>query len=145
MPQDNLPTLTVEGVIYDAFNEPLTNVKVKAFDKDLRKAHLVGEAVTDKKGHYLIRYNSSKFSWAEKESADLFLLVFKNAPRDKKEIGKSSIHFNVPLKYVLDFKIDDTEYIGLPEFDTLVNTIQPLLAGQRVKIVRPLLVRTLRS
>lgn len=48
MPQDNLPTLTVEGVIYDAFNEPLTNVKVKAFDKDLRRAHLVGEAVTDK-------------------------------------------------------------------------------------------------
>ena len=48
MPQVNLPTFTVEGIIYDTYNAPIANVKVKAFDKDLRKAHLVGEAVTDK-------------------------------------------------------------------------------------------------
>lgn len=37
-----LPTLQLEGTIYDAFNAPLPKVTVQIFDKDLRKEQLLG-------------------------------------------------------------------------------------------------------
>jgi hypothetical protein len=42
MPTTNLPTLSVEGTIYDTYNAPLPNVIVKALDKDLRNEQLLG-------------------------------------------------------------------------------------------------------
>ena len=50
---------TVSGVIYDAFNAPLNNVTVQAYDKDLRSAQLLGEALTDAKGFYKISYEAT--------------------------------------------------------------------------------------
>src|SRR5680860_1534096 len=127
-------TLTVQGTIYDAFNVPMPKVLVKAYDKDLRTAQKLGEVITDKNGQYLIKYTTSKFSRAEKKKADIFIVVSKTG-RGSKEMGRSAVHFNATSEFTIDFKIDGTKYIGLSEFDTLVNTIQPLLEGQRLKFV----------
>ena len=130
-------TFSVQGIIYDVFNKPLKDVTVQAFDQDLRSEQLLGKAVVDDKGHYSIRYKLSKFARAEKESADLFIRVSKGTEDDTsplKEIGKSSIHFNVPPEFTLDFKVDGSAYTGLSEFDRLINVIEPLLERQHLKI-----------
>ncbi len=134
MAQNKPNTFILKGTIYDEYNVPLPNIKVKAFDKDLRKEHSLGEVLTDKRGQYLIQYNESKFSWAEKGSADVFIRVFRNTPGDKKEIGKSEVFFNVPQEFILDFKIDATKDIEFAEFDTLIDIVTPLLSRQKVRI-----------
>ncbi len=124
---------SIRGTIYDPFNSPVPNMRVRAFDRDLRTETLLGEAMTNSKGQYSISYEDSSFSRAEKKTADVFLrIVTRLNDNNQQEIAKSPIHFNVPEDYTLDFKIDGTPYVGLSEFDTLINTIQPLLKGQRV-------------
>ena len=50
---------------------------VRAFDKDLRREELLGEAVTGSDGRYEIRYLSSRFTRAEKNLADLIVRALK--------------------------------------------------------------------
>ncbi len=125
--------LTVQGTIYDAFNASMPNVLVKAYDKDLRTEQILGEVVTDKNGQYLIEYTASKFLRAEKAQADIFIVVSK-VGRIAKELGRSTVHFNVLPEFTLDFKIDGSSYIGIAEFDALINVVQPLLSSRRIKI-----------
>ena len=47
---------TVSGIIYDAFDTPLANVTVQAFDKDLRSEQNLGSTTTDAKGFYSINF-----------------------------------------------------------------------------------------
>lgn len=120
---------TVSGMIYDAFNAPLTGVTVNAYDKDLRTEQLIGSAISDAKGFYIITYDSSKFAQAENKSPDIFLRVFDASGLF---MGESEVYFNTPNEFVLDFKIGNTPYEGLSEYDTLVNEITPLLQSQQV-------------
>ena len=124
---------SIKGIIYDQFNSPLNNVKVKAFDKDLRTEQLLGEASTDKNGTYLIKYTSAKFKRAEIKSADVFIRVFENIGRSRKELGASEVYFNVPREFELNFKVDGTANQGPPEYNALVAVINPLV-GQSIKI-----------
>lgn len=125
---------SLQGTIYDVHDKYLTNVIVKAFDKDLRSEKLLGQAITDVKGHYLIQYTVADLSRKGKLRADLFIAVFNNKPPTKKQIAKSGIHFKAPIEYVLDFKTDGTTPIGLSEYDSLLDIIRPLVKRQNLKI-----------
>ncbi len=122
---------TVSGTIYDSFNSPLPNVTVEAFDKDLRQEQLLGQAVTNAKGNYKISYSASKYASSEFKSADIFIRVI--AP-DGIVQGQSQIFFNVPVNFVIDFKVDNTAILELDEFDALVQVIKPLTDPQKVAI-----------
>ena len=125
---------SVQGTIYDIYDKHLSNAVVKAFDIDFRSEKLLGQAVTDAKGHYSIQYTAADLSRKEKLLADLSVTVFNNKPRNKKQIAKSSIHFKAPIEYVLDFKTDGSTPIGLSEYDSLLDVVGPLVQRQKLKI-----------
>ncbi|MEO5601611.1 MAG: neuraminidase-like domain-containing protein [Cyclobacteriaceae bacterium] len=122
---------SLSGIIYDAFNAPIPGITVNAFDKDLRTEQLVGTARTDAKGFYKIKYDASKFVLAENKSCDILIRVQRSA---RALLGESPVYFNVPQNFTLDYKIGNTPYQGLAEFDNLVDLIIPLLSKQKVKI-----------
>ncbi len=129
----------IQGNIYDAHDAPLADVIVKAYDKDLRTAQLLGEAKTDKKGHYEIHYSVAEFVSSEDIddgiiSPDIFILVHSGDPSRPEILGESEIYFNVSAEFTLDYKIGGKPYKGIAEFDGLVNTISPLLKSQHVDI-----------
>lgn len=126
----------VSGTIYDAHNAPLANVRVVAYDKDLRTEQQLGTTVSNGQGYYHIEYHSDSFAAAEQASVDLFIKVFKNLPlaTHVETLGKSAIHFNVSEEHVLDFKIDNTPIQAVAEFDRLVKKVNILIQNQGVSI-----------
>jgi hypothetical protein len=62
---------TIYPSLYDAFNAPLANASVRAFDKDLRSEQQLGETLTNAQGFHKINYNSQQFAVAEENAADL--------------------------------------------------------------------------
>jgi hypothetical protein len=122
---------TVSGNIYDAYNAPMINVTVQAYDKDLRTAQLLGETVTDAKGFYMISYDATKYADSEYQTADIFIRILN---MDKVLLGESPVNFNIPANFVLDFKIDNSPVRALNEFDALVQKIKPLTEPQKVAI-----------
>jgi hypothetical protein len=121
----------ISGKIYDAFDAPLMEVIVNAYDKDLRSEQLLGETKTDAKGFYTIDYDIEQYNKAEGGSADIFLRIFNDT---RELLGESPVNFNVPDDFHLDFKIDNQAYKGPAEFDFLIGLIEPLLEGQNVTI-----------
>lgn len=121
----------VNGIIYDEFNTPMINVTVQAYDKDLRSAQLLGDAVTDVNGFYTISYNTTKYAASDYKTVDIFIRVL-NA--NGVFLGESPVNFNVPAEFVLDFKIGNTPIKGLNEFNALVQKIRPLTEPQQVAI-----------
>src|SRR4051794_40559240 len=109
---------TVSGTIYNAFDAPMAAVTVNAYDKDLRLEQLVGDAITDAKGFYRIEYDGEKYTQAENKTSDIFIRVSNDGAG---VLGTSAVNFNVPSDFILDFKIDNTPYKGISEFDALVG------------------------
>jgi len=124
---------SITGTIYDTYNATIANVTVNAFDKDLRTEQLVGNATTDAKGFYKINYDAEKFVQAEYKSCDILIRVFSPAGVS---LGESPVYFNVTQDSTIDYKIGNTPYQGLAEFDVLVNLITPLLDKQEVTIAQ---------
>ncbi len=122
---------TLSGTIYDAFNAPLPNVTIQAYDKDLRTQQLLGQVVTDANGVYKISYDLAQFVDSEYQTADIFIQVLNAAGL---LLGESPVYFNVSANFVLDFKIDNTPIKELNEFDALVQIIQPLTEPQKVAL-----------
>ena len=129
---------TVSGIIFDAFDAPIENVTVQAFDKDLRSEQLLGAANTDVKGFYSINYDATEFADSDFKSADVFIRVIKfinTGPVPITQVlGESLVNFNVPKEFTLNFKIDHTPVRELNEFDALVQLIKPLTDPQKVAI-----------
>lgn len=125
---------SIKGTIYDQYNAPAPNLLIRAFEKDLRNETLLGEAKTNSRGQYSISYEESSFSRAENKTADVFLrILIRLNDNNQQEIAKSPTHFNVPDEHILDYKIGGTPYQGASEFDSLIDLLEPLLMGQRVK------------
>ena len=122
---------TLSGTIYDPLNVPMINMTVQAFDKDLRTEQLLGQAVTDENGFYTISYDGTKYSDSEQQTADVFIRVMGTG---RVPLGQSPVYFNVPAKFVLDFKIGNTPIRETDEFDELVQKIRPLTDPQKVAL-----------
>ncbi|MGZ5029144.1 MAG: Tc toxin subunit A-related protein [Methylobacter sp.] len=129
---------TVSGTIYDAFDAPMANVTVQAYDKDLRTEQLLGQALTDARGFYSISYDASKWVDSEATSPDVFIrvgtLINTGIAPIFKILGESPVNFNVPQDFRLDFKIGNTPIKALNEFEALVQLIKPLTEPQRVAL-----------
>src|SRR3984885_10955634 len=52
--------LTVSGIVYDQWIEPMTNAVVMIVDQDIRSEHRLGEGETDHEGKYSINYNKAR-------------------------------------------------------------------------------------
>jgi hypothetical protein len=121
----NEPWLRVFGVLRNQYGELLSGTVVQVFDRDLRKAQLLGRCVTEK-GRYEVRYKKAQFLKAEKDAADIQVNVVDAAG---KELVKTAIHYNAPAELEVNLQLDGSEYKGPSEFEKLSECLLPLLDG----------------
>lgn len=116
----------VRGRVTHPDGQPLANVKVLAFDRDLRREQWLGEAATDNAGRYEIRYLAEQFRRAEKRSADLVVRAFSPTGN---ELAASATIFNAGKEETVDLVVGGGAYLGPSEFEQLVTVLTPLLDG----------------
>ena len=113
----------VFGVICDADGDPLAEVTVRAFDRDLRPEQGLGQTETERHGSYQIHYTASQFRRAEKEDADLVVKAFST---DGTLIAESPILFNAPPEAEINLTVSDGG-LRLSLFEKIERQIRPLL------------------
>ena len=116
----------VRGQIREADGSLFGGAIVRAFDKDMRSEESLGEATTDPKGRYQIRYTAEQFRRAEKGSADLRVSVCNEAGR---ELASSQILFNAPLNATVDLVIGGSPYRGPSEYERYLEELTPVMQG----------------
>jgi hypothetical protein len=115
----------VRGTVFSTSNAPSPHLTVRAYDRDLRTRKELGEAVTNARGQYSIRYEMATAARAEAGTADLQVVVLDDKDR---LLVESAIRFNASADETIDLVIAGSD---LPsEFEQLVQTITPLLEGQ---------------
>lgn len=125
-PVDSGQIYVVSGSVVNADSTPAVGLTIVCYDQDLRKKQLLGKAVTDAEGRYEISYTSRKFQLAEKDSADLHVVV---VDAKGKELVSSGVIFNAPAETIINLTLP-SDGKTLSEFDLLLDAILPLLAGQ---------------
>jgi hypothetical protein len=122
------PRFAVKGKVSLKGGSPLPAVLVKAFDKDLRREELLGEATTDqsRSGDYEIGYTAEQFRRAERKSADLIVRAF-----DQKGtlLGASDVIFNARQIEEVNLVVAMPEEPVLSEFEKLMAVLSPVLQG----------------
>ena len=78
-PKTNL----VYGQVTDKINQPLANLIVQAYDRDMRSEELLGETVTDKNGKYEISWSANQLTGRERKEADI---AIKLLTKEKKTL-----------------------------------------------------------
>src|SRR5262249_4819689 len=128
MATQNLSHRVVQGVVTDGNDHPLTDLVVRAFDRDMRSESLLGESVTDAQGRYRIEYVAASFAGTEKKTADLFMRVFGPGGVQVYETGFDQIVFNASEFETIDIAVTAQIKPGVNEFDYLLREISVLTA-----------------
>jgi hypothetical protein len=122
----------VLGTVRDSQQEPVANVRVRAFDRDIRPPHqLLGQALTDSRGRYEIKYAPAQFAEADDPAwrgAELFLEV-STADRAGRRLLSTVDEYvgNAPRSYHWDLSLPAATFAGPAEFERLVSRLRPLL------------------
>ena len=128
--ENNRNLNVVKGRLSNIDNEPLANLIVKIFDRDMRSEELLGEAVTDKDGRYKINWSHSQLSGRGKKSADISVKVFT---REKDTLIYSTetknIRYNAAQREEINVIIDKAVPVEFIEYDHVFKLIS-FLAGK---------------
>lgn len=116
----------VQGIVTDGNNHPLAELRVRAFDRDMRSETLLGESVTDARGMYRIEYLTTSFAAAEKKSADLSMKVFGPGKSPVFETEFDQIVFNASAFESIDISITTEIRPEGNEFDHILGEISGL-------------------
>lgn len=122
----------VHGRVVQGDGGGVPGLIVRAFDKDLRSEEPLGEATTDAVGAYEIRYTATKFSRAEKGSADLRVAA---CHPDGREVVSSPIRFNAKADETVDLHLSP-EMRGPSEYERYLGILEPVLQGVSLADVR---------
>jgi hypothetical protein len=119
-------SFVVRGRVTYPDGRPLAGVKVRVFDRDLRREELLGEVATDNLGRYEKRYQAMQLSRAEKGTADLVVRAF--GPTGA-EVAASPTLFNAGPDVTVDLVVDEAAYSGPSELEQILTILTPLLEG----------------
>ncbi|MDA8142227.1 MAG: neuraminidase-like domain-containing protein [Desulfobacteraceae bacterium] len=119
----------VRGTITRADTQPAADLIVRAFDRDLRKAQMLGEAKIDRAGHYEIRYHAKQFISAEARPKAAPDLVIRVSGPDGKVLVESPTRFNAGREETIDLAIPAATP-RISEYERYLAAIQPLLKAQ---------------
>ncbi|WP_326541471.1 neuraminidase-like domain-containing protein [Pseudorhodoferax sp.] len=99
----------VLGQVAQADGTPAAGVTVRAYDQDVANATLLGEAVTDAGGRYVIGFAESDFrrSPAERGGPDLFVQV---QAADGSLLGRSAVQGNAPAECRIDLQVGPGQF-----------------------------------
>ncbi len=80
-------------------NQPLPNLLVQMYNRDMRNEQLLAETITDKKGKYAIEWQQQQLGSTERKTVDIAVKVFSS---NKKTLlyaaGINDIRFNASAK-----------------------------------------------
>ena len=140
--------LVVHGTVRLTDSRPLAGVIVTAFNQDLRRQEVLGEASTGPDGQYHINYTAAQYP--EVGAADLvFKLAFREKPLTKftatdesgnlletlEGLDDSRSPTTVFIKFdglpdqTVDFDVSPDEFGLLSEYERLVSELEPLLVN----------------
>ena len=119
----------ISGSIFDLDKNPLADLTVKAFDKDLpslNKDQPLGQpAITDCEGYYRIEFGEKEFRNAEFRCPDIYIEVYD----DTIFIGRSEVHYNAGRELTIDLTVKSIEKTEPSEYENLVATLTPLIGS----------------
>lgn len=106
---------------------PAPGLIVRAFDVDLRQRQPLGEARTDDKGRFEIRYSIADFARAEKTHADIALEVLAEDGKVLHDLGFDGIAFNAGARLERQIHLDQMPERAGSEYAELRAMLAPLL------------------
>ncbi len=114
----------VFGRVVDRSNQPLANLIVQAYDRDMRSEELLGEYVTDRDGKYEIGWSQSQLSGRERRTADLAVKVFT---REKKTplfaSAMDAVRFNASRREEINITIETAVQPEVVEYDYILKQV----------------------
>jgi hypothetical protein len=119
---------TVYGTVTDGDGWPIAGATIIAVDVGLRRTQVLGKRKTDSGGDYEVRYAASKFTRAEKRTADILIRVC-SAGEPSQVLGESSILFNAPPTAEINVQLKEPASTA-SELEQTAETVVPLLEGQ---------------
>ncbi|MBD2746699.1 peptidoglycan-binding protein [Microvirga sp. BT688] len=119
---------SVRGTVRTSEGRHVPGLLVLAFDRDFRNDQELGEAVTDRRGKYRIRYDAEMMARVEKGSADIGLRIF-GKERDAPLFYTPSrdLMMNAPYDAVFDVKITVVDGELPNEFEDIARELRPLI------------------
>ena len=93
---DEDTSLIVRGTVTTADGQPIRGAIARAFDRDLRKEQPLGDAETNERGEYIIRYGSAQFGMGDVPSAPTPKLIVRafEGDRQRRSKGVGSLCFS---------------------------------------------------
>jgi hypothetical protein len=113
----------VYGTLTDAAGDPVAGATIFAVDVDLRRNEVLGQTTSDLFGEFEVRHTASKFTRAEKDTADLVVRAVLGDQR----LAESDVWFNAPPEARVDLASRDR--LGPAEIERLDADLAPLLDG----------------
>jgi hypothetical protein len=119
----------ISGRIFDLDKNPLADLTVKAFDKDLPSLNndqpLGKPTVTDCEGYYRIEFGENEFRNSEFRCPDIYIEVYD----DTIFLGRSEVHYNAGKNLTIDLTVKPLEKTEPSEYENLVAAITPLIGS----------------
>ncbi|MFI6504874.1 neuraminidase-like domain-containing protein [Nonomuraea typhae] len=122
---DPAPARRVFGLVRNKFGELMSDVVVRAADRDLRHEQPLGQSEV-REGRYEVRYSEAQFRRAEKDSADLVLTITDTAGA---QLFRSPVQYNAPAEYEFNLSLDGAVYGGPSLWEVQTGVLTPLLDG----------------
>src|SRR5262249_54272975 len=107
-----------------ANGSPVGGIRIRAFDKDLRRERPLGETTTNGDGRYEIRYNTEHCPEVNGRHVNLLVRAFNLSGV---ELGASGITFNAPATATIDLAITRTDDVQRSEYERLLSVLTPFL------------------
>jgi hypothetical protein len=89
-----------KGEIQGENSNPLSDLRVRAWDKNQQSDKPIGEAITDKNGRFKIAFRADKVSMVENKNVDLIIEIFD---QEWAILGQKEINFNTKSREIVSF------------------------------------------
>ncbi len=111
----------VFGTVYDEWIEPMPNLPVTIFDKDIRSEYPLGEGKTDKKGNYAITYSKNKLARSDKGGANILVRIYGV---DCDPLYTSQVYYDAAAQLKVDIDLGPRPYLGPSEFIKVLEQVK---------------------
>jgi Tc toxin complex TcA C-terminal TcB-binding domain/Neuraminidase-like domain/Putative peptidoglycan binding domain len=129
-PQPTDTPLTVSGIVYDQWIEPMADAVVMIFDQDIRSEHRLGEGVTDHEGKYSISYSKDRLTRQDKGGANLIVKLYGE---DGNVLYTSPVNFNAADQLVVNVNLGARAYLGLSDFVKNVELVRGFIGHLEIR------------
>jgi len=108
---------SVHGIVRDHRGQSIPGIMVRAYRKGVRGKHLLGEAITDATGQYMVEYTPKNL-----EAAALVISLYTDT---KALLQEGEPQYKVPVSLEWNIDLRSKLAAGISEYEQLVDTVKP--------------------